>query len=217
MYPAGKKFGLALLCLLLAGLAIFLIIKKESPKEALQKLAFKTDGTQQILKEENTSNAPSVEAFLSGVEGEKRDSPNPVKESPDLYVPTKNDKMRAPTISSISNPRFGNTDTVTIYGENFTDDNTVLVSIEFDDAFIHIPSKNNGTSITFKADLSLSKAMAEDFWRLTEEQHKEVVRHIIATNSTDPTGWYIDASVAISNENGSSAPFPVKINITKGI
>ncbi len=214
---AGKKFGLALLSLLLAGAAIFLIIKKESPKEALQKLAFKTDGTQQILKEGDRNDAPTAEEFLSGVEGEKRDTPSPVKEAPDLYVPTKNDKMRAPTISHISNPRFGNGDTVTIYGENFTEDNAVLVSIEFDDAFIHIPAKNNGTSVTFKADLSLSATMAEDWWQLTEEQHKQVVRHIITTNSTDPTGWYIDASVAISNENGSSAPFPVKINITKGI
>lgn len=186
-------------------------IKTDTPSISIQNPD--TNGEDSPL---NAENAPSAQDFLNSIPKDKpAPAPTPAPVPITKYT---HPASTTPTIDHLSSTAFGNGDSVTIYGTNFTVQNTVLLSIEFPNSYINIPSA--GTSITFTANLSVSKSMAAGFSKLTPEQHAFTIARFISLksqNSPYKDGWYIPATITVVNENGKSNSVPVEVNVLKGI
>ena len=139
----------------------------------------------------------------------------PKKPSIFASVPT----LERPVIDSVSTARFGNGDTVTIRGRNFTGWNRVFLSIDFKDKFVGIPSED-GTTLTFTASLTLTDNFRRSLSRLSAADRAKAIDHIIAVKSAE-TGesgvWHMPATISIENENGQSREVPVFVDILKGL
>ncbi len=125
----------------------------------------------------------------------------------------------APVIESVTPSTFGNGDTITIHGRNFTYMNTVLLSIDLKGKYVNIPSFD-GTTITITADLTLSDRLNQDFSNLTTDQREQVVNKIVSVKSkeTGESGaWHMPATIEVQNQNGTSAPVNVFVDILKKV
>ncbi len=146
--------------------------------------------------------------------------PNNQNSTQKTWTPSPSEEIdRTPVIDRLSSTVFGNGDTITIFGKHFTDSNTVLLSIEFNGTFTGIPSPD-GKTITFTANLSVSKKVQEGIDHLDPETKKVVLEKIIAVASKDSPykdGWYVPATIGVKTDSGLSNIIPVSVNVTKGI
>ncbi len=132
---------------------------------------------------------------------------------PNLYI-------TSPYIGSLSSSVFANGDTITISGKNFTDNNTVLLSIDFPGKFTNVRATNGGTRLQFTVTLSVSSTLRQNLSGLTNIQHDAIVDKIIRVKSKTSSykdGWYMPALIQVKNENGVSNTVPVSIDVMKGV
>ena len=74
--------------------------------------------------------------------------------------------------------------------------------------------------MSFTLDLSVTEKLKQDFAHLTNEERRLVLENIISVKSkqTGEVGvWHMPAELVVSNENGISAPTPIRVDILKGI
>lgn len=124
-----------------------------------------------------------------------------------------------PVIDSISRSKFGNGETVTLTGKNFTTNNTVLVSIDLPKSFTSIPSLDT-TTLSFTPRFTISNSIARNLRRLPAATKQAAIANIIRIQSSKtgiPGGWYIPATISVKNEGGTSAPISVYINLISGM
>lgn len=161
--------------------------------------------------------APSAEDFLNSIP--KEETPKNVVLPPENTITHYDTSQKAPIIDHLSTTLFGNGDTITIYGKNFTKSNTIVLSIDFPDSFTDIQSIT-GTSLRFTADLALSKSLSDQFSQLSPKEHDAVVKHVISSMSAGKEytdGVYVPATIKVRTDYGESNSIAVQVNITKGI
>lgn len=103
-----------------------------------------------------------------------------------------------PKIISIS-PKTGNgKDKIIITGQNFEDENTILVSFENSDKYTKIRSDNNGTRISFDLEMDLYNKYKKAEKEIGADKYKKF------QDFFDPLTVYI----RVQNENGESNNLP---------
>ncbi len=124
-----------------------------------------------------------------------------------------------PVIINLSKTTFDNGDTIVITGKNFTKNNTVILSTEKPSRFTGIASAD-GTTISVRLTSKVTEGIALHVARLDSAHRQKVIDAIIAVESKKSGiagGWYVNATLSVTNENGTSLPAPVVINLIKGI
>jgi len=117
-----------------------------------------------------------------------------------VFVPTEEFPKTAtqillkPSIHSISPTNGTNGTEITIKGNNFSEDNTILISFDPDSRYKNIPSTKNGTEIKFRIDSEILKAIERKDTELTSRQSR-----ILREQFPD-----FDLPIIVSNNNGTS-------------
>lgn len=213
MMPS-KRFIYIALGLLILAFGAFLI-KQYKKEQAIQSALISVQKNLPFLSfDEPNGN------FISLQEVETDTSKTTSKPAPKSTIaPSPEEIITSPVIHNLSRDVFGNGDTITIYGDHFTESNDIILSIDFKDTFTGIPS-TDGKSITFTANLSLSQKVFEGISHLNPETRKSVLKEMISIASKDSPykdGWYIPATISVKTEAGLSNIIPITVNITKGI
>ncbi len=134
-------------------------------------------------------------------------------------IPSKPITSNAPVIESLSKTKFGNGETITIIGRNFTENNAVIISIDLPKSFVNIPSAG-GTSITFAPRFKISKSIGYNLSKLSAEKKQLAIEKITRIQSSKTGiagGWYVEATLSIENEYGKSSSVPILVNLLSGI
>ena len=121
-----------------------------------------------------------------------------------------------PFIISATPTALASGGTLHILGKNFTQNNTVLVSLENNNKFTGIFSANS-TDISFSLNIALSGYMEQGLAKLSPQARAEAISDLIAKGKfvTGPEAGaaYLPANISVKNENGTSNSVPVLVRI----
>ena len=123
----------------------------------------------------------------------------------------------APVITFLSTTTIQNGDMITIYGNNFTPLNTVILSIDFDNKFSNIISTSS-TSMNVVLESSLSESFKKHISKYTPAIQNAIIEKIRSKKASDPEkkgSWYIPATLSVKTTAGTSNAVPILFNILK--
>lgn len=137
-----------------------------------------------------------------------------VSSSTAVLIP-KTQTNQPPSIDSITPTIINNGDTIVIKGKNFdATNNTVMVSIELDDRFTHVPSYD-GTTISLQMNLTLPNYLENGMKNLTGRIREEAISSLILKDafSAGPGDGsaYIPVTIYVKNKNGGSNSMQVLV------
>lgn len=90
-------------------------------------------------------------------------------------VPSSQNISQSPIITSITPEIVSGETKVTITGSNFTNDNTIIITLESRTAYQHIPSTDNGTKIEFDFESAIQKTFDETYSKLNKTAKSKVL------------------------------------------
>lgn len=125
-------------------------------------------------------------------------------------------QVSAPVISSISPTTVSSGDMIVINGNNFTQNNTILISTESDNRFTNISSPDSKT-LNFRGDFSFVNDFNLEFSKISDTNRASVINYLISkgvmsSGQGDGSG-YVSAQVRVKNANGTSNPMNLYIKV----